>query len=357
MNDKVIKLFESCFITRGYSRSVILDFQREGYYLVPNSLINLFDENNVLKIDDYSSKDDSEIIDEYIQFLIDNELCFYCDKALISNFPKMEIHNWDYPAKITNAIVELNTECFDERFNLLKELTGLFLTRYIELHFVGAVTLQFLHFAITQINSLDLYGYNVNCSLTNNEELDDVIRFIKSNHKIFRTTIGNAGENTIIDSGKYGWGNIFLLKDIFSYKSCGIVDQFHFSTTLSHFTESINHNTCLNRKLTIDIDGNIKNCPNTYEIHGNIKKDLLHDVLEKVSSKYWNIRKDDIKICKDCEFRHICTDCRAFLEDPNDLYSKPLKCGYSPYTCEWEEWSLNPVKQSGIEFYKLREFC
>ena len=58
---------------------------------------------------------------------------------------------------------------------------------------------------------------------------------------------------------------------------------------------------------------------------------------------------------KDCEFRYICTDCRAYVEDPEDILSKPLKCGYNPYTGEWSEWSTNPLKQKAIDFYGMRE--
>ncbi len=69
--------------------------------------------------------------------------------------------------------------------------------------------------------------------------------------------------------------------------------------------------------------------------------------------KYWDINKDKIYVCKDCEFRYICTDCRAYVEDPEDILSKPLKCGYNPYTGEWSEWSKNVLKTKAILNYKL----
>ena len=45
----------------------------------------------------------------------------------------------------------------------------------------------------------------------------------------------------------------------------------------------------------------------------------------------------------------------AYLEDPENILSKPLKCGYNPYTCEWEEWSTNPLKQKAIEYYGMQD--
>ena len=85
------------------------------------------------------------------------------------------------------------------------------------------------------------------------------------------------------------------------------------------------------------------------ESYGNIKDTTLEEALNKPGfKKYWTVTKDDIEICKDCEFRHVCTDCRAYTErtkfkDGIDL-SKPLKCGYNPYTGRWANWSTNPLK-------------
>ncbi|MEM8527245.1 MAG: hypothetical protein AAGG68_21570 [Bacteroidota bacterium] len=43
------------------------------------------------------------------------------------------------------------------------------------------------------------------------------------------------------------------------------------------------------------------------------------------------------------------------MEDLEDIYSKPLKCGYNPYTGEWAEWSTNPLKQKAIAYYGMEE--
>ena len=89
---------------------------------------------------------------------------------------------------------------------------------------------------------------------------------------------------------------------------------------------------------------------------GNIKDITLAEALRhKDFTAYWNITKDRTAVCKDCEFRYICTDCRAYLEKPEDMYSKPLKCGYDPYTTTWEDWSVNPLKQEAIAFYGMQD--
>jgi SPASM domain peptide maturase of grasp-with-spasm system len=162
----------------------------------------------------------------------------------------------------------------------------------------------------------------------------------------------------LTDPGKLGFGIIISTQEsINSSASCGVVHPAYFTMNIPHYTESLAHNTCLNRKISIDIEGNIKNCPSMKESFGNIKDTTLEEAINKPGfKKYWNITKDQITKCKDCEFRHVCTDCRAYLENPDDMYSAPLKCGYDPYTCEWEEWSTNPLKQQAIAHYGMREF-
>ena len=86
---------------------------------------------------------------------------------------------------------------------------------------------------------------------------------------------------------------------------------------------------------------------------GNLSDTKLSDVLNHPElKKYWNINKDKIAICKDCEYRYVCIDCRAFVENPTDQYSKPLKCGYDPYKGEWFDWANNPLKLKTNKIYE-----
>jgi hypothetical protein len=83
--------------------------------------------------------------------------------------------------------------------------------------------------------------------------------------------------------------------------------------------------------------------------YGHISNTKLEDVIALPEfQKWWHIKKDDIDVCKDCEFRHMCTDCRAFIKDPENIYSQPSKCTYNPYICKWEgEEGYVPVEECG----------
>ncbi|HSH50634.1 MAG TPA: grasp-with-spasm system SPASM domain peptide maturase, partial [Bacteroidales bacterium] len=143
---------------------------------------------------------------------------------------------------------------------------------------------------------------------------------------------------------------IFFIKNkIKDNSNCGIIKPSTFSMNLNFFCESVNFNNCLNRKVCVDISGKIKNCPSMVKSYGNIKNTNIADVLNnKEFCSFWNITKDQIEVCKDCEYRYICSDCRAFLKDPDNIYSQPAKCTYNPYIAKWEgEENYIPVEEIG----------
>ena len=85
---------------------------------------------------------------------------------------------------------------------------------------------------------------------------------------------------------------------------------------------------------------------------GNIKDTTLEEALcHPDFKKYWNITKDQIEVCKDCEFRHICTDCRAYIEEPDNQYSKPLKC--NPLLLLFYNYFLGCRLASAINFHQI----
>lgn len=88
--------------------------------------------------------------------------------------------------------------------------------------------------------------------------------------------------------------------------------------------------------MSIDKDGTFRNCPSMSLSFGKVEDTKVSAVItNKKFLKYNNINKDKIDVCRDCEFRYVCHDCRAYISDKNNIYSKPSKCGYDPYSSSW----------------------
>lgn len=114
-----------------------------------------------------------------------------------------------------------------------------------------------------------------------------------------------------------------ITKETFRKK---ISKSFYYSALYSH--------NCFSNKILISPDLNVYPCVMERRFcHGNLKERNLKLLL---SDSIMNYNKDKINVCKDCEFRYHCFDCR-----PNslemDINSKPWYCTYNPYVGQWAD--------------------
>lgn len=98
-------------------------------------------------------------------------------------------------------------------------------------------------------------------------------------------------------------------------------------------------NSCWFQKMAVTANGDVIPCPMARkEIIGNLQTESFYTVLKKEAdiSKFWNMTRDDIDICKDCEYRYFCKDCRPIEKDTSGGLNKRTRfCLYNPYTGEW----------------------
>lgn len=85
---------------------------------------------------------------------------------------------------------------------------------------------------------------------------------------------------------------------------------------------------CWAGAVAITSDGNIIPCPMAQnEIIGNIfNNNLKNIVANKKMEKWWMCSKDKISLCKDCELRYACFDCRPAQSSDGTLYGAPIWC-------------------------------
>jgi len=344
----------SGYITEGKINFLIFDSERKQNFVLPNKYLALIKNIANLSLPEALSKCnlDKEDFVKVVSFLIENDLIYFSDMV---GFYKSIGNDFDYPAEITNAIIDIGDQNVFSReyIDNLVEINCL----HLQIRYLRKVELVELEELVALLESCFLESVELglaDCSLIKEK---DLVRIFNSKVYIEAVFCYNSNSNRLSSLLKNGSTQIlYYTMQRLTIKSCGVVSSNYFTPTVKAFSESTLFNSCLNRKVSIDEEGNIKNCPSMKESYGNIKDTTLAEASEKPGfKKYWDINKDKIHVCKDCEFRYICTDCRAYVEDPDDILSKPLKCGYNPYTGEWSEWSTNPLKQKAIDFYGMRE--
>lgn len=336
MKAKVFLLYECCIPVKGFGRSIICDLQRNSFHFIPNGLLEILIEmkgkpTSIIK-KKYKNKYD-DLIDEYFNFLVTKEYGFWCENP--KNFPPIDFSFYS-PEIINNAIIDINK---DSTHNYEKIFNELFILRckYLEIRIYS---------------ELDLIDLNKIISLSKKTALSNIDIFLKyskglSVEEIFNSVIeGNTIiGNLVIHSSPFDktyedkyYRIKFIKQQIINSNCCGNISLEQFTIDIPTFTETLKYNNCLNKKISVDVNGNIKNCPSMRKVFGNITKDSLVDIVNNINFKeVWSITKDKIQICSDCEFRYICSDCRAFIQDRDNLLSKPLKCGYDPYTNVWKK--------------------
>jgi SPASM domain peptide maturase of grasp-with-spasm system len=333
--DKILILHPTCFPVKGAKRSVILDLQRQELSFIPNDLYYLLNNCNKKRLREiYSaySESEKETVEEYIEFLISNEFAFLGSQHDANLIDELDLQ-WDYFGRVSNGIFEFATHS-EEYFELFcEQLNKLGCSAIQIISYDFEITINRLEKILNHLQVLSFIDHIelvLPYSTLYSQEFFDsfFVRYFKINSVIIHSSPYNlGGQESLI---------VFVSEPISSNHLCGQVSIKDFAFNVTHVSESMKHNTCLNRKISVDKNGNIKNCPSMLPSFGHISNTPLKDVISKGAFKdIWNVNKDQIEVCKDCEFRHICTDCRAHTENPNNLYSKPAKCKYDPYSATW----------------------
>ena len=352
-------LYSDCIPVKGFNRSIICDTRNDYFYLIPNSLYDILKKYNGNTLDYiFNNFDENDIktLREYFDFLIENNLIFFTDRKK-NEFPEISL-DWYSPRLIENAIIDFENKIHNYS-KILSELDKLNCS-YIQFRYFKSTTFEDIYTIAKFISDNCLSMTGTEFIIPYNDKLfieSRLVQLLNEFPRIHSLTFYNAPSNVTKGIKRNNMGYIYYSSDtVINEKSCGIIKPNFFSNHIKLISESQKFNSCLNRKIAIDRNGDIKNCPSMTEDFGNIEaKTLTEAIKHKDFKKYWNISKDDIEICKDCEFRYICTDCRAYVETPDNLHSKPLKCGYDPYTNEWREWSEIKLKKEAIKRYNLQE--
>ena len=335
MRPAVFRLFACCIAVRGARRSVICDLGRRRLRFIPNGLYEILSEHGDKSVAEikalYGGQGDREI-DEYFDFLEREELGFWTDEP--EAFPPIAL-DWQAPQRIANAIVDVDGGSAHDYRSIFAQLDDL-----------GCEGLEVRGFAPLDAAALEaLLAGTVRGRLRSIELLlahepsltEEALTALCGRHpRISQIVVHSAPEDRLCTPVPGSAEISFRREVVGSPSCCGCVHPSYFAVNVETFVEAQRHNTCLNRKVSVDARGEIRNCPSLPVSYGNVRDVSLHSAVARRDFRdLWEINKDQIEVCRDCEFRYVCVDCRAYLTRPEDRYSKPAKCGYDPYTAQW----------------------
>lgn len=355
-NQGYFVLTRGCIPVQGIHRSLLCDLDRERYLLIDNELFEILMLRHKLPVGTILQQYNPmrrEEIGAYFRTLWLHEWISYSDRPADEHLPLRDTWFSD-PAILTNALFDCHVLPDYIDADLIDTLLRLG-CRHMQFRFYRTVDLKlFLEKTLAPLQNSGVSSVSIllpfdPAAAVWKEALPRLAGRIRE--IIFW---GAPEDHTDTLGHPYNCSVAYAQQQVADKTCCGLVEQKYFRINRAHYQESHGYNTCLHRKISVDVDGNIKNCPSMQHDFGNIRDVSIEKVLQHPDfNRYRNIGKNSIATCRDCEFRHICTDCRAYIEDPDDIFSKPLKCGYDPYTCTWSDWSRHPTKQKAISYYQM----
>lgn len=332
---KYLKIYEDCRFVKGAIRSVIYDLGKENYYYIPNQLYEIahkFDKAPIEEIFKYYGAENEQYVSEYISYLLENKFAFLCSKKQTKLFSKLSL-KWDYPHDIASAIIEYNHQVdYQITFNQLEQLS----CHFVEFRVTEISSIKDIDNTLQLSNNTSVKSISLIAKFTN--DISDYIRILNQYKRVNLIILHSASENNIIVNEDLNYGKLISIKtDLSVLENYKLIDSSLFRVNLPFFTESLDYNSYFNRKIIIDFNGNIKTDIYSAEGYGNIDTSSIKDIVKSTSfQKFWNISKDKIEVCKDCEYRYMCIDSRAPIKKESGQYSLSGECGYNPYIAKWE---------------------
>jgi len=242
---------------------------------------------------------------------------------------------WERPELVTNALIDVDAGSRHDFASLLGQLDELGCTA-LQVRFFSPVPLDELEALLKTMHGGRLRSVELLVPFDAAWPEGALLRLCGLYQRLSGIVVHSApGERT--ERVEYLETPVFYRTEVVeSHHHCGQVGPEWFAVSMEMFTEARRFNSCLNRKLSVDARGDIRNCPSLPRAFGNAADTPLVDALLADGFRdLWGIGKDRVAACRDCEFRYVCADCRAFLSDPADPLSKPAKCSYDPYTATW----------------------
>lgn len=335
MKHQHLIIFEECKYVEGYAQGLMYDLARsENSNYLPNSfgeLLSKLKKENLYQVYKFFNKD-SEIIKGYIDFIIKNEYGIIVDKYLSKRMGELP-KKYDTPSYIENAHVILNIfeiSKFKHIINLLNQIG------------CTAIEVRLLSYSKEDIVTLlELFDNTIFetiifvISYTNEITKINLETLVGKNNRLKLIYVFNSPENREKERVLFISKNVDLLKDN------GVVNKFTFSINTRTFIEAQNHHSYFNKKIFIDLNGEIKNSQESDEIYGNIfsiktSKELINIIETSKFKQFWLVKKDETNICSDCEHRFMCLDNRTPYQRENKQWYHKIECKYNPYIARWE---------------------
>lgn len=328
-------LFSSCIPVKGTVRSAIYDLQREDFEYIPNSLYDiLFEFKNISYsnlLDKFETIEDKKNLEDYFNFLFQKEFIFF-SKLNCEFFPEYNIEYFK-PYNFSCLIIDIKVIHLEYLKHLKIEITN---------SKVECIVFRFIDPTENNIETIvklfnDIPVRTIQLFVDDKKEIINSFfeKIILLNNRVSTILKYNSKKEAVKKIQK---GIVISSKRDVLNSKMKINSIADFDVNMELFMESKLYNNFYNKRAYIDLKGDVYRTENDLVFFGNINSSsLLNIAKEKKFKEFWNITKDKIEICKDCEYRYMCVDNRLPLfKNDSNLWVLEGVCNYDPYKAIWK---------------------
>lgn len=310
-----INILPSTILTKGRFCAAIFDIEQNSYTNIPLSWYKIINDElhgdiELCNLDKKTKK--------VVDFLIKNNLVILSDFKL--NFISID-KKWDIPFEFHTLIIDATS--FQSFIRMIDVMPNRRISMFTQIRL----------FYITAINEIKCIIENLvrkkyyNIEIITNKHSEAHLYEYKSllsqyPYHLSKLVIMGAYNKTINE-------RLILNKEYMEDdKICGKMGVDLLSINIETYKKYYRGNTCLWKKISIDKNGYIKNCPSMKFTYGTIfTTDIMSVLSNQTYKNYSELSREKIEVCNNCELRIFCIDCRAFTLH-NKRYGVPSKCYY-----------------------------
>ncbi len=333
-------LHACCIPVKGMTRSIMYDLNRKDYQYIPNAMTDLLHANKhrtIAELLNDVGEADKETAVEYFEFLLEHEFIFLCPRNDLNRFPPIS-HRFETPSLITNAVVDLSLASAYDPESVFIQLAELG-CRDIQIRTFDACELLFYSRLLDSAQEKGFKSIELLACYHPSLLPDKLIRFVNQYKFTAFILVHGAPFKRRIQDAVYEMHLIqFEPVQLEHGKAYRQTDCSYFSISPKILAEAMNHHLYFNRKVAIDHLGFVKNAESCTGHFGNVTTHLLKEIVEQTDfQRIWSARKDDTRVCKDCEYRYMCVDNRPiFWDEHNACWAHHEPCRYDPSRALWQ---------------------
>ena len=334
------RLFSACIPVQGVLHALLFDLERKSFYKIPNLLAEILDkphQQSIPEIKAHYEHQYDEGIDTFLKEFESKELGLYTDEP--EAFPKLDMY-WDDPLDIQTAVVEMeNTDAYNLE-NVLQQLDDLGCAA-LQLRLLSPITAQQINTLLKPSQESRLRQIELLVAQFKGDA-KAAVDLMHSNRRISLFVQFNKEQKQLIETSDFV-GTIVHSTKALPKAASDCVSPNNFTFDVKLFSEAHSYNTALNRKVCIDAEGYIRNYLSHPKAYGHISNKQLTEVVQMESFREkWLVHNDQIEICKDCPYRYVCLF-NSDLQLKNHKWHKTERCGYDPYTDQWQTTASTPA--------------